>query len=400
MLLLRGFAFSCLWVFGLRQLEQTEMSVTGLTDKSGQIPCKVSLPDFGNAYIHWYRQKTNQELEYLLYFKTSYHQLFLDGKNKKIEAGKDFLTSTSTLKVNFLKKEDEATYYCAAWILMATPIIATLEKRRVCEISLEGNLQTLGRHKTFQWNPSQLSKRVPKWFSTTKLKRAHVFVEALSSVKKSSWIMVFGSGTKLRVIPSGKLLGSDISPKPTIFLPSVAETNHDKAGTYLCLLEKFFPDVIRVYWKKKNGDQILKSQEGNTMKTGDTYMKLSWLTVPEDSMDKEHRCIVQHESNKRGHQEVLFPPIKKEAALKTENDVTTIKVNPRESASKWENGNNSADMEACKEEIKDVLQLQLTNTSAFYNYLILFFKSLVHLAFVVFCLLRRRTAVPCSGPSS
>nr|XP_021501988.1 TCR gamma alternate reading frame protein [Meriones unguiculatus] len=284
MLLLRGFAFSCLWVFGLRQLEQTEMSVTGLTDKSGQIPCKVSLPDFGNAYIHWYRQKTNQELEYLLYFKTSYHQLFLDGKNKKIEAGKDFLTSTSTLKVNFLKKEDEATYYCAAWIL-------------------------------------------------------------------SSWIMVFGSGTKLRVIPSGKLLGSDISPKPTIFLPSVAETNHDKAGTYLCLLEKFFPDVIRVYWKKKNGDQILKSQEGK-------------------------------------------------AALKTENDVTTIKVNPRESASKWENGNNSADMEACKEEIKDVLQLQLTNTSAFYNYLILFFKSLVHLAFVVFCLLRRRTAVPCSGPSS
>uniref|UniRef100_A0A8C8UKS4 Ig-like domain-containing protein n=1 Tax=Peromyscus maniculatus bairdii TaxID=230844 RepID=A0A8C8UKS4_PERMB len=109
-----------------------------------------------------------------------------------------------------------------------------------------------------------------------------------------------------------KHLGSDVSPKPTIFLPSVAETNLHKAGTYLCLLEKFFPDVIRVYWKEKDGDKILKSQEGNSMKTNNTYMKFSWLTVTEDSMDKEHKCIVKHENNQGGvDQEILFPPIDK-----------------------------------------------------------------------------------------
>jgi hypothetical protein len=44
------------------------------------------------------------------------------------------------------------------------------------------------------------------------------------------------------------------------------------------------------------------------MKTKDTYMKFSWLTVSEDSMNKEHRCIVKHEKNKRGvDQEILFP---------------------------------------------------------------------------------------------
>jgi hypothetical protein len=46
------------------------------------------------------------------------------------------------------------------------------------------------------------------------------------------------------------------------------------------------------------------------MKTKDTYMKFSWLTVSEDSMNKEHRCIIKHEKNKRGvDQEILFPPI-------------------------------------------------------------------------------------------
>ena len=48
------------------------------------------------------------------------------------------------------------------------------------------------------------------------------------------------------------------------------------------------------------------------MKTKDTYMKLSWLTVAEDSMNKEYGCIVKHENNKGGvDQEILFPPIDK-----------------------------------------------------------------------------------------
>ncbi|GAB1297945.1 T-cell receptor gamma chain C region 5/10-13 [Apodemus speciosus] len=109
-----------------------------------------------------------------------------------------------------------------------------------------------------------------------------------------------------------KRIDSDISPKPTIFLPSVAEINLRKGGTCLCLLENFFPDIIRVYWKEKDGDKILESQEGNTMKTNDRYMKLSWLTVTEDKMEIEHSCIVKHEKNKRGDdQEILFPPIGK-----------------------------------------------------------------------------------------
>nr|prf T cell receptor gamma MNG9 [Mus musculus] len=215
----------------------------------------------------------------------------LGGKHKKIEASKDFKSSTSTLEINYLKKEDEATYYCADY--------------------------SSGFHK------------------------------------------VFAEGTKLIVIPSDKRLDADISPKPTIFLPSVAETNLHKTGTYLCLLEKFFPDVIRVYWKEKNGNTILDSQEGDTLKTKGTYMKFSWLTVPERAMGKEHSCIVKHENNKGGaDQEIFFPSIKKVATT-------------------------------CWQDKNDVLQFQFTSTSAYYTYLLLLLKSVIYLAIISFSLLRR-----------
>ena len=208
----------------------------------------------------------------------------------------------------------------------------------------------------------------------------------------TSWVKIFAKGTKLVVIPPDKRTDSDFSPKPTIFLPSAAETNLHKAGTYLCLLEKFFPEVIRVYWKEKDGEKILESQEGNTIKTNDRYMKFSWLTVTEDSMAKEHSCIVKHENNKRGvDQEILFPPIGKA--------FTTINVNPRDSVLRHENVNNATDLEDCMKGRKDMLQLQVTTTYAFYTYLILFFKSMVHLAFVVFCLFRR-AAMSCDDQRS
>ncbi|XP_059876208.1 T-cell receptor gamma alternate reading frame protein isoform X2 [Delphinus delphis] len=301
--------FSSLWAFGLGQLksEQPEISVTGVRDKSVVISCKVSSQDFNNEYIHWYRHKPNQGMEHLGYVVTAAAPKNLGGKKNKIEARKDVRTSTSTLNIRFLEKEDEATYYCACGL-------------------------THGK-----------------------------------SVK------VFGSGTQL--IVTDRSLDGDMSPKPTIFLPSIDEINLHEAGTHLCLLEKFFPDVIKVYWKEKNGNRVLESQQGNIIKTNDTYMKFSWLTVTKKSMDNELVCIVKHENNKRGiDQEILFPSI--------------------------ENNKRGIDQEILFPSInKDSLQLQLTNTCACYTYLLLLLKSLVYFVIISFCVCRR-TAVCGHGKSS
>ncbi|XP_036285679.2 TCR gamma alternate reading frame protein isoform X3 [Pipistrellus kuhlii] len=200
------------------------------------------------------------------------------------------------------------------------------------------------------------------------------FCRSHNQCVSSGWIKIFAEGTQLIVIPGDRSYGSEFYPKPTIFRPSAAEINLHKAGTHLCLLEKFFPDVIKVYWKEKDGDTILESQQGNTMKVGDSYMKFSWLTVSEESMHKEHRCIVKHEHNKVD-QEILFPAIKKEAAV----------INHK--------------IEVNLEDKSDIFQLQLINTSAFYTYLLLLLKSLVYLAVISVCLVRR-TAVCDHGKSS
>ncbi|XP_054940668.1 T-cell receptor gamma alternate reading frame protein isoform X2 [Physeter macrocephalus] len=173
-----------------------------------------------------------------------------------------------------------------------------------------------------------------------------------------------------------------MSPKPTIFLPSIDEINLHEAGTHLCLLENFFPDVIKVYWKEKNGNRVLESQQGNIIKTNDTYMKFSWLTVTKRSMDNEHVCIVKHENNKGGiDQEILFPSInkaKKQKGSKYAKEVTT---------------------HACVKKGSDSLQLQLMNTCAYYTYLLLLLKSSVYFVIVAFCVCRR-TAVCGHGKSS
>ncbi|XP_066128246.1 T-cell receptor gamma alternate reading frame protein isoform X3 [Saccopteryx bilineata] len=212
---------------------------------------------------------------------------------------------------------------------------------------------------------------------------------------QSGWRKIFAEGTKLIVIPPDRSLGSDISPKATTFLPSVAEINLHKAGTYLCLLEKFFPDVIKVDWKEKNSNTILGSQQGNAMKTNDTYMKFSWLTVNAKSMEKEHKCIIRHENNKRGvDQEILFPSIQKGIVSEAERfEDATLPATRMEDHEPKNAKNKALDMEA------DTVQLQLTNTSAYYTYLLLLLKSLVYLAIISFCLFRR-TAVCSPGKSS
>uniref|UniRef100_A0A8C0PE99 Ig-like domain-containing protein n=1 Tax=Canis lupus familiaris TaxID=9615 RepID=A0A8C0PE99_CANLF len=165
-------------------------------------------------------------------------------------------------------------------------------------------------------------------------------------------------------------LDTDISPKPTIFFPSIAEIKLHKTGTYLCLVENFFPEVIKIHWKEKNGQMILKSQQGDTVKTNDTFMKFSWLTVAKKSMAEEQQCIITHENNKEGiNKEILYRSMKKE--------LTAI------------NSTKTDD---------DILQLQLKTTSAYYTYLLLFLKSLMYSIITAFCLFRR--PAPCGNGKS
>nr|XP_025839850.1 immunoglobulin kappa light chain-like [Vulpes vulpes] len=202
------------------------------------------------SYIHWYRYQEGKGLQRRLHLAMFQSDVQWDSvlEADKVTAIEVKDGYSCTLLVLKLEKSDEGMYYCASWKTVSG----------------------------YGWNSNK----------------------------------VMGPGTQLRV--TNRNLNVGTSPKPTIFLPSIAETTLQNAGTYLCLLENFFPDVIKIDWKEKNGKTVLKSQQGDTIKTYDTYMKFSWLTVTGVSVNKEYKCIIKHERNKGGvEQEILFPSQKK-----------------------------------------------------------------------------------------
>uniref|UniRef100_A0A663M9H7 Ig-like domain-containing protein n=1 Tax=Athene cunicularia TaxID=194338 RepID=A0A663M9H7_ATHCN len=105
---------------------------------------------------------------------------------------------------------------------------------------------------------------------------------------------VFGTGTKL--IVSGKFFNKVTSSPAS---SEILQKRHGNQIMYVCLIEKFYPEVIRVTWtdeaNKEVTDNIVK---GDVWKpaNGDKYSIGSWLTVPAKNKDKNYYCKYEHES--------------------------------------------------------------------------------------------------------
>uniref|UniRef100_A0A8C0FEW6 Ig-like domain-containing protein n=1 Tax=Bubo bubo TaxID=30461 RepID=A0A8C0FEW6_BUBBB len=93
-------------------------------------------------------------------------------------------------------------------------------------------------------------------------------------------------------------LNSAKNSDTSLFHPS----RHENQIMYVCLIEKFYPEVIRVTWTdgadKEVTDNIVK---GDVWKptNGDKYSIGSWLTVPAENKDKNYYCKYEHENQQR-----------------------------------------------------------------------------------------------------
>ncbi|XDC54793.1 hypothetical protein R6Z07M_005975 [Ovis aries] len=304
-------------------MEGEKMSITKAAVPGAFVEIICDLITQTVKYIHWYKHQEGTAPRRLLYYDISYSKIVLESG---ISEGKYkvYKEKSYTFAISNLQESDSGMYYCAVW-----------EKH--CD--------------------------------------------------SSGWKKIFGKATELIVASPDRDLDIDMSPKPTMFLPSITEIKRDNSGTYLCLLEDFFPHVIKVYWREKRGNKVLPSQEGKTIKTLDTYMKFSWLTVSGNSMDKEHMCIVKHEKNKRGtNQEILFPAVNEVVS----SVVTTTKPpndGLKDKSEKQVPVANST--KACLKDENNTLQLQLMSTSAYYTYLLLLIKSTAYFAIITSCVFRR-----------
>ncbi|NXA30687.1 TRGC1 protein, partial [Ibidorhyncha struthersii] len=81
----------------------------------------------------------------------------------------------------------------------------------------------------------------------------------------------------------------------------ILQAEHKNQIMYVCLIEKFYPEVIRVTWTDEENKEVTDNVvKGDTWKPTkeDKYSIGSWLTVPAENKDKNYYCKYEHESGK------------------------------------------------------------------------------------------------------
>ncbi|NWV96812.1 IGK protein, partial [Machaerirhynchus nigripectus] len=163
---------------------------------------------------------------------------------------------------------------------------------------------------------------------------------------------VFGSGTKL-------IVSEKISSPPAN--SEILKKKHENQTMYVCLIEKFYPEVIRVTWtddEKEITDNVVKGDTWQSTKE-DEYSIASWLTVPAENKDKKYYCKYEHE--------------KGTVSLPTQVD--SVKTAP------WE--------EDCRTAFnRGNLMYQLMHRTAYLVYIILLLKSSMYYLIVLFFIYR------------
>ncbi|NXR35157.1 IGL1 protein, partial [Zosterops hypoxanthus] len=179
---------------------------------------------------------------------------------------------------------------------------------------------------------------------------------------KSIWYMVFGSGSKLIVSKKGS------SPPAN---SEILQKKHENQITYVCLIEKFYPDIIRVTWnddEKEITDQVVKGDTWQSTKEDD-YSIASWLTVPAENEDKKYYCKYEHEEKKD--------------SLSTQVD--SVKTAPQEEEEDCKTGFNTGNLILfCLIFVTD----QLMHRTAYLVYIILLLKSSMYYLIVLFFIYR------------
>ncbi|XP_050565204.1 immunoglobulin lambda-1 light chain [Cygnus atratus] len=174
---------------------------------------------------------------------------------------------------------------------------------------------------------------------------------------------VFGSGTKLIVSEKG-------NSKPEN--SEILQTKHKDQLLYVCLIENFYPGVIRVQWVDGADKEITKNVvKGDVWKsTNDKYSISTWLTLPVNTTNKDYACKYEHES-----QENFKLPIQ-----------DSSKTSSQEEYCSTHSGNSTIFY-------KDYLM----HRAAHLVYLVLLLKSSMYYVIVLFFIYRTRTPAKLPG---
>ncbi|NXM21586.1 TRGC1 protein, partial [Ploceus nigricollis] len=247
--------------------------------------------------VHWYRQLPREPPKRILY-ESGGTPVFEDNNDRdRFQVRNNPTQLVYDLMINSLTPRDSGIYYCAYWLYQGTTALALFT--------------VIGYYNK-----------------------------------------VFGSGTKLIVSEKGS------SPPAN---SEILQKKYENQIVYVCLIEKFYPEVIRVTWtedEKEVTDNVVKGDIWQSTKE-DEYSIASWLTVPAESEDKKYYCKYEHEE--------------KNILLATQVD--SVKTAPQE--------------EDCRTVFnRGNLMYQLMHRTAYLVYIILLLKSSMYNIIIFFFIYR------------
>ncbi|KAL9868137.1 T-cell receptor gamma alternate reading frame protein [Geothlypis trichas] len=269
MLLLVVFVATASWSYGFAQEipMQSPISITKF-QKSARMTCEIQTEaNFDDIVIHWYKQKEGEAPKRLLFVSEGKVAFESGFQANRYMTDISSVQKQCVLTIKDVIPDDAATYYCAYWDPHCdrnTKIIKHLK------IDYTENLIFFKEY----YIPMQ-----------TQLSCTDI-VKALFTVI-GYYNKVFGSGTKL--IVSEK---SSSPPKNS----EILQKKHENQIMYVCFIEKFYPEVIRVTWtedEKEVTDNVVKGDTWQSKE--DEYSIASWLTVPAENEDKKYYCKYEHE---------------------------------------------------------------------------------------------------------
>uniref|UniRef100_A0A6I8PIQ2 Immunoglobulin C1-set domain-containing protein n=1 Tax=Ornithorhynchus anatinus TaxID=9258 RepID=A0A6I8PIQ2_ORNAN len=162
-------------------------------------------------------------------------------------------------------------------------------------------------------------------------------------------------------------------PKPIMFRPP-SELETKSEGIYICLLKDFYPEVVTMKWKEKESTTPLSSYQSAIEKMNEDkkrFWTFSWMMIDKTSQKKGHEFVFSHESSK-GETTVEFP------AFSSALPPTTA---PQENCTVGPDHHPGVKQD-----------VQFMNTSAFYTYTILLFKSTMYCVFMLFFTYKKATS--------